>query len=130
MMARLAALLQNRRHILGESGLCLGRQSQHSGCHTNRSEKANVPGRKSDSHSYVSSDSVIGPELISPDFTMAHVFHLQSPKPIKKWRDPSMSMKTVSRYIGIVAGLSIITCAAPLFAAKQCYAPDARAKER
>jgi 2-iminobutanoate/2-iminopropanoate deaminase len=41
-----------------------------------------------------------------------------------------MSMKIVSRYVGIVAGLSIMTCAAPLFAAKQCYAPDARAKER
>src|SRR5262249_17431253 len=41
-----------------------------------------------------------------------------------------MSMRTVTRYIGIVPGLSVVTCTTPLLAAKQCYAPDARAKER
>ena len=41
-----------------------------------------------------------------------------------------MSIGKVTRYLGIVAGLTIVTCAAPLFAEKKCYAPDARAQER
>src|SRR5213596_1888723 len=41
-----------------------------------------------------------------------------------------MSIGKVTRYIGIAAGLTIVTCAAPLDASKQCYAPDARAQER
>src|SRR2546429_1205837 len=41
-----------------------------------------------------------------------------------------MSMRTVTRYAGILAALSIVTCAAPLFAEKKCYAPDARSQQR
>ena len=41
-----------------------------------------------------------------------------------------MSMKTVTRYMVIVVGLRFATSAVPLSAAKQCYAPDARAQER
>ena len=41
-----------------------------------------------------------------------------------------MSMRTVTRYAGILAALSIVTCAIPLFAEKKCYAPDPRSQER
>lgn len=41
-----------------------------------------------------------------------------------------MSIRTVTRYIGIVAVLFIVTSAAPLFGAKQCYAPDAQSQQR
>ena len=41
-----------------------------------------------------------------------------------------MSLRNVTRLIGIVAGLSVAMYSNPLFAAKQCYAPDARAQER
>jgi 2-iminobutanoate/2-iminopropanoate deaminase len=41
-----------------------------------------------------------------------------------------MSLRNVTRLIGIVAGLSIAAYSTPLLAAKQCYAPDARAQER
>jgi 2-iminobutanoate/2-iminopropanoate deaminase len=42
----------------------------------------------------------------------------------------SMSIRNVTRYIGIVAGLFIATSAAPLLANKQCYAPDAQSQQR
>ena len=41
-----------------------------------------------------------------------------------------MSVRHVTRFMGIAAGLGIAIWAAPLQAAKQCYAPDARAQER
>jgi 2-iminobutanoate/2-iminopropanoate deaminase len=41
-----------------------------------------------------------------------------------------MRIERFSRFIGIAAGLSISLWASPLLAAKQCYAPDARAQER
>src|SRR6266566_7892030 len=41
-----------------------------------------------------------------------------------------MSIGHVRGYIGITAALCIAAWAAPLHASKQCYAPDARAKER
>ena len=41
-----------------------------------------------------------------------------------------MPIGHVTRYVGIAAGLCIAAWAAPLHANKQCYAPDARAKER
>ena len=40
-----------------------------------------------------------------------------------------MTTGQVSRFIGIIAGLSVALWAAPADA-KQCYAPDARAQER
>ena len=40
-----------------------------------------------------------------------------------------MTTGQVSRFIGIIAGLSVALWAAPVDA-KQCYAPDARAQER
>ena len=41
-----------------------------------------------------------------------------------------MSIRNVTRLIGIIAGLSIAAYSTPPLAAKQCYAPDARAQER
>ena len=41
-----------------------------------------------------------------------------------------MSIRNVTRYVGIVAGLCIATWAAPLLANKQCYAPDAQSQQR
>ena len=41
-----------------------------------------------------------------------------------------MRIEKFSRSIGIAAGLCIALSATPLLAAKQCYAPDARAQER
>src|SRR5881392_4229960 len=41
-----------------------------------------------------------------------------------------MNTGYTSRYLAIAAGLCIATWAAPLHAAKQCYAPDARSQER
>lgn len=40
-----------------------------------------------------------------------------------------MSVRNVTRLIGIIAGLSA-AYSTPLLAAKQCYAPDARAQQR
>src|SRR5438093_12934981 len=40
-----------------------------------------------------------------------------------------MTTGQINLLIGIVAGLSVVLCAAPADA-KQCYAPDARAQER
>ena len=41
-----------------------------------------------------------------------------------------MRIETLSRSTAIAAGLGISLWTAPLFAQKQCYAPDARAQER
>ena len=41
-----------------------------------------------------------------------------------------MRIERFSRSIGVAAGLCIGLWVTPLFAAKQCYAPDARAQER
>ena len=41
-----------------------------------------------------------------------------------------MTIRHVTRYIGIAAGLCIAAWTTPLHANKQCYAPDARAQER
>ena len=41
-----------------------------------------------------------------------------------------MSIRNLARLIGVFGGLCIATYSVPLMAAKQCYAPDARAKER
>ena len=41
-----------------------------------------------------------------------------------------MTIRHMTRYVGIAVGLCIAASAIPLLANKQCYAPDARSQER